>query len=73
MFYKKGVSKNFAKLTPVPGSSITACSLIKKETVVQVLSCEFCKIFNNNVFHRTARVTVRQCIYDRLGLKPGLL
>ena len=28
-------------------------SFIKKETLAQVLSCEFCKIFKNTFFYRT--------------------
>ena len=27
-----------------------ACNFIKKETVVQVFSCEFCEIFTNTFF-----------------------
>ena len=50
---KKGVLKNVAKfrgkrlcqsLRPGP----QACNFIKKETLAQVFSCEFCEIFKKN-------------------------
>ena len=34
----------------------SACNFIKKETLAQVFSCEFCEIFKNTYFHRTALV-----------------
>ena len=57
MFCKKGVLRNFAKSTgkhqyqslffnKVAG----ACSFIKKETLAQVFSCEFCEICKNTFF-----------------------
>ena len=30
-----------------------ACNFIKKKTLAQVFSYEFCKIFRNNFFYRT--------------------
>ena len=42
--------------TPVLESE--ACNFIKKETPTQVLSCEFCEIFENTNFHRTSPVAV---------------
>ena len=33
-----------------------ACNFIKKETLVQVFSCEFCEISKNTFFHRTPRL-----------------
>ena len=49
-FCKKGVLKNFAKFRP------HVCNFIKKETLAQVLSCEFCQIlripFLQNPFGR---------------------
>ena len=30
-----------------------ACNFIKKETMAQLFSCEFCEIFENKVFYRT--------------------
>ena len=33
-----------------------ACNFVKKETLAQVLSCEFCEIFKSTVFYRTPPV-----------------
>ena len=64
MFCKKGVFRNFAKFTgkhlcqslffnKVAGE---ACNFIKKETLVQLFSCEFCEISKNTFFYRTPPV-----------------
>ena len=61
MFCEKGALWNFAKFTgkhlcqslffnKVAGQ---ACNFIKKETLAQVFSCEFCKISKNIFSHRT--------------------
>ena len=47
VFGKKGVLRNFGKFT---GKQET---LIKKETLAQVFSCEFCEIFKSTYFYRT--------------------
>ena len=51
---RKGIFRNFTEFrTPVPESLFffhgSACNFIKKETLAQVLSCEFCEISKNNV------------------------
>ena len=46
VFCKKGVLRNVAK----------ACNFIKKESLAQVFSCEFCEIFENPFFYRTPHV-----------------
>ena len=33
----------------------SACNFIKKETLTQMFSCEFCKIFKSTIFYRTLR------------------
>ena len=48
-----GVLRNFAKFT---GKHLRQSLLIKNETLVQVFSCEFCKIFKNTFFYRTPLV-----------------
>ena len=64
MFCEKGVLRKFAKFTgkhlcqslffdKVAGG---ACNFIKKETLAQVFSCEFCKISRNSFFFRTSLV-----------------
>ena len=49
---------------------------LKKETLVQVLSCEFCKIFKNGFFTEYLRwlldfwlVSYRLCIMTNISLK----
>ena len=46
---KKVFFKNFAKFTGkhLCQSQVSACNFIKKETLVQVFSCEVCEIFKN--------------------------
>ena len=38
-------------------TSAWACNFIKKETLTQVLSCQFCEIFKNIFLHKTPLVT----------------
>ena len=58
---RKAVLKNFVKFTgkhlcqsfffnKVADLRPKACNFIKKETLAQMLSCEFCKIFKNTFF-----------------------
>ena len=57
----KGVLKNFAKFTGKHRAKVSfliklhasACNFIKKETLAQVLSCEFCEISKNTFSYRT--------------------
>ena len=62
VFCKRGVLKNFAKFTgkqlcqslffnKVAGG---ACNFIKKESLAQVFSCEFCEISKNTFFLQNA-------------------
>ena len=53
-FCKKGVLKNFAKFRP------HVCNFIKKETLAQVLSCEFCKISKNTFSYRKPPVATSE-------------
>ena len=63
MFFKIGVLKNFATLT---GKHLCwslflikllyCCNFIKKETPIQVFSCEYCEIFGSSFFYRTPPV-----------------
>ena len=65
---KKGVLKNFAKFTGkylYQGLffnliKLQACNFIKKETLAQVFSSEFCKISKNTFFYRTPRVVASE-------------
>ena len=70
---KKGVLRNFAKFTgkylcqglffkKVAGA---ACNFIKKETLAQVFSCEFCEISKNIFFTEQLRTTTSQLKYEK--------
>ena len=61
VFYKKDVLRNFAKCTgkhlcqrfflnKVAGLRPKACNFIKKKSLAQVFSCEFCEISKNTFF-----------------------
>ena len=69
---RKGVLRNFAKFTgkhlcqslffnKVAGPRPQACSFIKKETLAQVFSCEFCEISKNTFLteHLRANASVK--------------
>ena len=46
----------FRKMSNIRSSRLElseACNFIKKETLAQVFSCEFCEISKNTFFHRT--------------------
>ena len=56
VFCKKGFLRNFTKFTGKhPWKSLfflpEACNFIKKKTLAQVFSCEFCEISKNTFFH----------------------
>ena len=63
VFYKKGVLRNFAKLTRkhlcqrLFFNKVTAlaCNFIEKDTLTQVFSCEFFEISKNNFFTEDLR------------------
>ena len=44
------------KYTTTTAGRPQACNFIKKETLAQVFSCEFCEISKNTFFHRTLLV-----------------
>ena len=54
VFYTKVVLKNFAKFAPE--SLFNQDKFIKRETLAQVFSCEFCEVFKNIYFYRTPLV-----------------
>ena len=71
MFYKKNVLRNFARFTrkhlcqrlflnKVTGLRPKACNFIKKKSLAQVFSCEFCKISKNTFFHKTPLVAASE-------------
>ena len=68
VFYKKGVLRNFAKFTGNTCARVSfliklqasACNFIKKETLTQVFSCEFCKVSKNAFSYRTPPVAASE-------------
>ena len=60
IFCKKGVLRNFAKFTGkhlYQSLQPKACNFIKKETLAQMFSCEFCEIFKNTFFAKYLRTS----------------
>ena len=61
VFCEKGALRNFAKFKEkylcqslsLNKAAGAACNFIKKETLAQVFSCEFCDISKNTFFYRT--------------------
>ena len=66
VFCQKCVLRNFAKFTRKQGTeSLFQFSFIKKETLTQVFSYEFCEISKNTSFHRTPLVAASVvCIHE---------
>ena len=63
MLYDKNVATFMLQLCYDKNSRLTlanhwpvACNFIKKETLAQVFSCEFCEIYNNTFYYRTPLV-----------------
>ena len=47
-----------------------ACNFIKKETLVQVFSCEFCEIYKNTLYYRTPLVAASGVLVSFAILEP---
>ena len=67
VFCKKGVLRNFAKFTGKHlcqslffNCRLEACNFIKKESLAQAFSCEFCEISKYNFLHRTPLVAASE-------------
>ena len=74
VFYIEDIFRNFAKFigkhlcqslffNKVAGLRHKACNFIKKETLAQLFSCEFCQISKNTIFYRTPPVVAFFTIY----------
>ena len=61
------ISQNSKENTCARGA---ACNFIKKETLAQVFSCEFCKISKNTFFYRTPLVAAFKDYLSVLRTKP---
>ena len=55
MFLK--ISQNSQENTCIESCRFAGCSFIKKETPIQVLSCEFCEILKNTFFTEDIQTT----------------
>ena len=60
VFVRKGVLRNFPKFT---GKYLCQSLFFKKETVVQVFSCEFCAISKNVFLQNTSWRLLLQCTW----------
>ena len=78
---KKGVFINFAKFTgkhrcqslflnKVAGLRPQACNFIKKETLAQLFSYEFCEIYKNTFYYRTPLVVASGVLINFAILEP---
>ena len=47
-----------------------ACIFIKKETLAQVFSCEFCEIYKNNFYYRTPLLAASGVLINFVILEP---
>ena len=47
-----------------------ACNFIKKETLTQVFSCEFCEIYKNTFYYRTPLVAASGVLINFAILEP---
>ena len=52
-YVRKGALRNFTKFTGKHLCQNLFFNKVKKETLAQVFSCEFCEISNNTFHHRT--------------------
>ena len=49
---------------------LEACNFIKKETLAQVFSCEFCEIYKNTFYYRTPLVAASGVLTNFAILEP---
>ena len=47
-----------------------ACNFIKKETLAQLFSCEFCEIYKNTFYYRTPLVAASGVLINFALLEP---
>ena len=61
LFKKEQVAGSGLQLYLKRDSGTGACNFIKKETLAQVFSCEFCEIYKNTFFYRIPLVAAFEC------------
>ena len=52
------------KETPMSETLSDSCNLIKKETMAELFSCDFCEIFKDTFFYRTTSFAASVKIYQ---------
>ena len=57
---QKNTCARVSFLTKLQALACKACNLIKKETLAQVFSGEFCEVSKNAFFHRTSLVAASE-------------
>ena len=67
---KKGVLKNFAKFTGKHQCQILFLNFIKKKTLTQLFSCEFCEIYKNTFCYRIPLVAASGVLINFATLEP---
>ena len=80
VFFKEGVLRNFAKFARKhlcqslffnkDAGLQLVCNFIKKETLAQVLSCEFCEISKNTFFKQHPWATASDNSYSLVNSIP---
>ena len=78
LYCRKCVLRNFAKFTGKYRCQslflikllASACNCIKKGTLAEVFSCEFCEIFKNTFSYRTPPVAASQIIALNKDIRP---
>ena len=58
LFYDKNNRQTFAN------HRLETCNFVKKETLTQVFSCEFCKIDKNTFYYRTLLVAASDVLIN---------
>ena len=78
VFYKTVVLTNFTKFSgkhlcqSLFLNKVVPATLLKKETLAQVFSCEFCEIFKNTFFYRTPPVAASEMQKQRQWLATAV-
>ena len=64
LLFKQSIRDDLQNTEAVVQSWPKACNFIRKETLTQVFSCQFCEIFKNTFFRRTPLVAASENSYQ---------
>ena len=72
MLYDKNVATFMIKIADKPWQiiSLRPATLLRKKTLVQVFSCEFCEIYKNTFYYRTTLVAASGVLINFAILEP---